>query len=66
MRSDSLFFASLLLLAGLLLSPLAQAKTLTDIDGHSVTIPDSPQRIVLGESRMLYTLALLAPSVSWS
>lgn len=61
MRSDSLFFASLLLLAWLLLSPLAQAKTLTDIDGHLVTIPDRPQRIVLGESRMLYTLALLAP-----
>jgi len=61
LRSDSLFFASLLLLAWLLLSPLAQAKTLTDIDGHLVTIPDRPQRIVLGESRMLYTLALLAP-----
>ncbi len=36
-----------------------QARTVTDIDGNHVDIPDNPQRIVLGESRMLYTLALL-------
>lgn len=45
----------------LVLSTAALARTLTDIDGHQVTIPDRPQRIVLGESRMLYTLALLVP-----
>jgi iron complex transport system substrate-binding protein len=36
-----------------------QARTVIDIDGNHVDIPDNPQRIVLGESRMLYTLALL-------
>lgn len=36
-----------------------QARTVIDIDGNPVNIPDNPQRIVLGESRMLYTLALL-------
>lgn len=53
----------LLLLASLLFSILscAQAKTVTDILGRRVDVPDNPQRIVLGESRMLYTLALLEP-----
>ncbi|MDI9277299.1 ABC transporter substrate-binding protein [Pantoea sp. EABMAA-21] len=45
----------------LVLSSAALAKTVTDIDGNQVDIPDHPQRIVLGESRMLYTLALLEP-----
>ncbi len=45
----------------LMLSSAAWAKTVTDIDGNRVEIPDHPQRIVLGESRMLYTLALLEP-----
>lgn len=45
----------------LMLSSTALAKTITDIDGNPVTIPDNPQRIVLGESRMLYTLAMLEP-----
>ncbi|OJH82185.1 periplasmic binding protein [Serratia marcescens] len=39
----------------------AQAKTVTDITGRQVVVPDNPQRIVVGESRMLYTLALLEP-----
>ncbi|SLM63919.1 MULTISPECIES: ABC transporter substrate-binding protein [Dickeya] len=45
-------------------SPLfssALAKTVTDLLGRQVVVPDNPQRIVLGESRMLYTLALLEP-----
>ncbi|QTF09410.1 ABC transporter substrate-binding protein [Brenneria izadpanahii] len=45
----------------LLLSPFSLAKSVTDILGRQVEIPDHPQRIVLGESRMLYTLALLEP-----
>lgn len=71
MNSDSIFSTgarrapSLLatILAGflLLVSSCAWAKTVTDIDGNRVEIPDRPQRIVLGESRMLYTLALLEP-----
>ncbi|MBJ7221736.1 MULTISPECIES: ABC transporter substrate-binding protein [unclassified Brenneria] len=44
-----------------LLSPLSPAKTVTDMLGRQVEIPDNPQRIILGESRMLYTLALLEP-----
>ncbi|RLM27834.1 hypothetical protein BIY29_01785 [Brenneria alni] len=44
-----------------LLSPLSLAKTVTDILGRQVDIPDNPQRIILGESRMLYTLALIEP-----
>ncbi|MBN3173653.1 ABC transporter substrate-binding protein [Pectobacterium brasiliense] len=52
---------TVLLLCLLFLSPLLQAKTVTDILGRQVTIPDNPQRIILGESRMLYTLALLQP-----
>ena len=45
----------------LLLQSSALAKQIIDIDGNRVDIPDHPQRIVLGESRMLYTLALLEP-----
>ncbi|VTQ52638.1 periplasmic binding protein [Campylobacter jejuni] len=51
----------LLMLFLVLLSLNAQARTVTDIDGNQVDIPDNPQRIVLGESRMLYTLAMLEP-----
>ncbi|MCP1439179.1 iron complex transport system substrate-binding protein [Erwinia persicina] len=36
-----------------------QAKMLTDILQRKVTVPDNPQRIVLGEGRLLYTLALV-------
>ncbi|RJF54708.1 hypothetical protein D4100_16655 [Serratia inhibens] len=51
-----------LLLLSLLLGVFsAQAKMVTDITGRQVDVPDNPQRIVLGESRMLYTLALLEP-----
>lgn len=35
------------------------AKTVIDSLGREVVIPDNSQRIVLGESRMLYTLALV-------
>lgn len=54
MRVVLLFFISLL-------SAHSLAKNVTDILGRQVAIPDAPQRIVLGESRMLYTLALLEP-----
>ncbi|WP_158785001.1 ABC transporter substrate-binding protein [Pantoea sp. BAV 3049] len=48
-----------LLLLLLLASSLVQAKTLTDILQRKVEIPDNPQRIVVGEGRMIYTLALV-------
>jgi iron complex transport system substrate-binding protein len=48
------------LLTLLLLLPLAaQSKTLTDSLQRQVKVPDNPQRIVIGESRMIYTLALV-------
>ncbi|MEZ3500832.1 ABC transporter substrate-binding protein [Pantoea sp. KPR_PJ] len=52
------FLFSLLLL---LCSSSALAKSIVDITGQTVTIPDHPQRVILGESRMLYTLALVIP-----
>jgi iron complex transport system substrate-binding protein len=52
----------ILLLLSLTLGAFStQAKTVTDITGRQVAVPDNPQRIVVGESRMLYTLALLEP-----
>lgn len=48
------------LLALLMLgSVAAPAKTVTDILNRRVTVPENPQRIVVGESRMIYTLALV-------
>lgn len=42
-------------------APYAQAKafTLTDIAGREVTLPDQPTRIVLGEGRMMYSIAAI-------
>lgn len=47
------------LLLSMTISTVAWGKTITDINGDRVVIPDRPQRIVLGESRMLYTFAML-------
>lgn len=52
------FFLPLLLL---LCSSATLAKSIVDITGQTVTIPDHPRRVILGESRMLYTLALIVP-----
>ncbi|WP_340279030.1 ABC transporter substrate-binding protein [Pantoea agglomerans] len=49
------------MLSVILVSAGAHARTLTDVTGRKVEIPDHPQRIVLGESRMLYSVALLTP-----
>lgn len=38
----------------------ADAMTVTDIAGRSVTLADEPQRIILGEGRMMYAIAPLA------
>ncbi|MEJ6396064.1 ABC transporter substrate-binding protein [Gymnodinialimonas sp. 2305UL16-5] len=37
----------------------AEAFTLTDIAGREVTLPDRPTRIVLGEGRMMYSIAAI-------
>ena len=55
----NLLHCTLLLLSLTCLTPPAGARTLTDITGQRVSVPDHPQRIVLGESRMLYSVALL-------
>lgn len=34
----------------------AQAKDITDITGQVVSVPDHPQRLVLGEGRLIYAL----------
>ncbi|WP_435953713.1 ABC transporter substrate-binding protein [Dryocola sp. BD626] len=36
-----------------------QAKTIVDILNRQVEVPDNPQRLIVGESRMIYTLALV-------
>ncbi|WP_430224659.1 ABC transporter substrate-binding protein [Pantoea allii] len=61
LNSDSFmkFWLRTLLLLSVTISTLAWGKTITDINGTRVTVPDHPQRIVLGESRMLYTFAML-------
>lgn len=51
---------SLLLLNLLCVTLPAGARTLIDITGQRISVPDRPQRIVLGESRMLYSIALLS------
>ena len=38
----------------------ADPMTITDIAGRVVTLPDAPQRIILGEGRMMYAIAPLA------
>lgn len=48
-----------LLLATLMAPALASARTVTDLAGRQVELPRKVERIVLGEGRQLYTLALL-------
>ena len=52
-------FIPSLLISCMLLAGAVQAKTVTDISQRTVEVPENPQRIVVGESRMLYTLALV-------
>lgn len=42
-----------------LLSVTAQAVTVTDVAGRTVTVPDDVQRVVLGEGRLFFALSLL-------
>ncbi|WP_374338754.1 ABC transporter substrate-binding protein [Leeia sp.] len=60
MKSILSYFYKAGLLLGLLL-PLGQikAETVTDLAGRQVKLPAKVERIVLGEGRLLYTLALL-------
>jgi iron complex transport system substrate-binding protein len=59
----SLFKTKIYAIAALGISaPMAFADpmTVTDIAGRSVTLADTPQRIILGEVRMMYAIAPLA------
>ena len=38
---------------------LAEQITVTDIAGRTVELQKNPQKVVLGEGRMIYTMALL-------
>ncbi|WMD22318.1 ABC transporter substrate-binding protein [Achromobacter seleniivolatilans] len=39
--------------------PGAQARQVTDLAGRVVTVPDHPQRVLLGEGRFVFAMALL-------
>ncbi|KFC96905.1 ABC transporter substrate-binding protein [Leminorella grimontii] len=51
--------ASLLLGSSLLLSAGAWAETITDVAGRQVELPKKVDRILLGEGRLIYAVALL-------
>ena len=54
------FYAALLGGTLMLVASLAEAtRTVTDLVGRSVTVPDQVQRVVLGESRYIPALAIL-------
>ncbi|WP_159564703.1 ABC transporter substrate-binding protein [Budvicia diplopodorum] len=53
------FSASLLLGSSLLLSAGAWAESITDIAGRQVELPKKVDRILLGEGRLIYAVALL-------
>ncbi len=40
-------------------APGAQARQVTDLAGRTVTVPDHPQRVLLGEGRFVFAMALL-------
>jgi len=58
MRLSRWAVAVAMAIGGAVATPV-MAKTVVDIYQRKVEVPDQPQRIVLGESRMLYSLALI-------
>ncbi|WP_144657411.1 ABC transporter substrate-binding protein [Achromobacter dolens] len=63
MRLKNMFRAALaataLLCALLCALPGAQARQVTDLAGRVVTVPDHPRRVLLGEGRFVFAMALL-------
>lgn len=60
MRLKAMFPAALAVAATLLCAaPAAQARQVTDLAGRVVTVPDHPQRVLLGEGRFVFAMALL-------
>jgi len=59
MRTLSFLRAALAATALLCAGPVAQARQVTDLAGRVVTVPDHPQRVLLGEGRFVFAMALL-------
>ncbi|MGE8604976.1 ABC transporter substrate-binding protein [Bordetella trematum] len=59
MRRLSLKFLSAAALAAPLLTGAAQAREVVDLTGQTVNVPDHPQRVLLGEGRFVFAMALL-------
>ncbi|WP_454673978.1 ABC transporter substrate-binding protein [Achromobacter pestifer] len=59
MRAIPLLRAAAAATALLCALPSAQARQVTDLAGRVVTVPDHPKRILLGEGRFVFAMALL-------
>lgn len=59
MRLKNMFRAALAATALLCALPGAQARQVTDLAGRVVTVPDHPRRVLLGEGRFVFAMALL-------
>lgn len=59
MRSIALFRAAVTAAALICALPGAHAREVTDLAGRVVTVPDHPKRILLGEGRFAFAMALL-------
>lgn len=59
MRLKIMFRAALAATALLCALPGVQARQVTDLAGRVVTVPDHPRRVLLGEGRFVFAMALL-------
>ena len=59
MRAIKLFRAAVAATALFCALPGAQARQVTDLAGRVVTVPDHPKRVLLGEGRFVFAMALL-------
>ncbi|ADJ65853.1 iron ABC transporter substrate-binding protein [Herbaspirillum seropedicae] len=53
------FVSGLAIVSALLLCAHASARVVTDLAGRQVELPDHPQRVLLGEGRFVFAMALL-------
>lgn len=59
MRAIKLFRAAMAATALFCALPGAHARQVTDLAGRVVTVPDHPKRVLLGEGRFVFAMALL-------
>jgi len=59
MRAIKLFRAAVAATALFCALPGTQARQVTDLAGRVVTVPDHPKRVLLGEGRFVFAMALL-------